>query len=121
MERQYYSQRTGKNPGTSRLTLAELKRLFVSQYDQLSEQGYFQEDLGFHCVDSDFIPGTLGTDLGGEILLTLRKSNLWPFHSTIDDWCEDDLFDVIEFLFDHVSQPTARTYHDWSGCGWNCR
>lgn len=120
MERQYYSQRTGKNPGTAHLSLADVKRLFKSQFDQLSEEGYFQEDLGYDCVDAGFVPGKLGTDLAGELLLTLRKEHLWPFHSTIDDWSEDDLFDVVEFLFDHVSQPTARTYHDWSACGWHC-
>jgi hypothetical protein len=76
MDRQYYSQQTGKNPGAARLGLADLKRLFMSQYDQMAEQGYFQEDLGFYCVDSDFIPGKLGTDLPGELLLVLRKSNL---------------------------------------------
>lgn len=56
----------------------------------------------------------------GELLLALRKDNLWPIHSTIDDWSEDDLFDIGEFLFDHVSQPTKKTHHDWSGCGWHC-
>lgn len=120
MDRQYYSQRTGKNPGAARLGLGDLKRLFKSQYDQMAEQGYFQEDLGFWCVDSEFVPGKLGTDLEGELLLVLRKDNLWPIQSTIDDWSEDDFFDIVEFLFDHVSQPTKRTYHDWSGCGWHC-
>src|ERR1041385_6294931 len=102
MERAYYSQRTGKNPGAARLSLWDLKRLFKSQYDQMAEQGYFQEDLGFFCIDSDFIPGKLGTDLPGELLLAVRKDNLWPIHSTIDDWSEDDFFDVVEFLFDNV-------------------
>lgn len=120
MDRQYYSQRTGKNAGAARLDLSTAKRLFKSLYDQLSNEGYFQEDLGYHCVDGGFVAGTIGTDLPGELLLTIRKEHLWPFHSTSDDWSEDDLFDVIEFLYDHVSQPTNRTYHDWSNCGWHC-
>jgi hypothetical protein len=120
MDRPYYSQRTGKNPGAARFDLPALKRLFLSLYQSLGEQGYFQEDLGYHCVDAGFVPGSLGTDLAGELLLALHKENLWPFHSTIDAWSEDDLFDVIEFLFDHVSQPTERTYHSWSECGYHC-
>lgn len=118
--RQYFSQRTGKNSGAARLSLPDVKRLFKSQYDQLADQGYFQEDLGFYCVDADFIPGKLGTDLPAELLLALRKDNLWPFHETIDNWSEDDLFDVVEFLYDHVSQPTEKSYHSYGGCGWHC-
>ncbi len=120
MNRAYYSQRTGRNPGGARFDLPNFKRLFISLYRQLSEEGYFQQDLGYSCVDAGFVPGTLGTDLEGELLLAVRKSNLWPIDATIENWSEDDLFDVIEFLFDHVSQPTERTYHGYNECGWHC-
>ena len=35
--------------------------------------------------------------------------------------CADDLFDVIEFLYDHVSKPieTDGVYHSWGQCGWH--
>lgn len=118
--RPYYSQRAGRGPATAALGLNDVKRLFKSQYEQLEQEGYFQQDLGFHCVDSGFNPGLLGTDLQAEILLSLRKPNLWPIHSTIDNWSEDDLFDMLEFLFDHISKPTERHFHDYSTCGWHC-
>lgn len=118
--RSYYSQRAGRGAATAALELNDVKRLFKSQYEQLEQEGYFQQDLGFHCVDSGFNPGLLGTDLQAEILLSLRKPNLWPIHSTIDNWSEDDLFDMLEFLFDHISKPTKRHFHDYSGCGWHC-
>lgn len=118
--RPYYSQRAGRGPATAALALNDVKRLFKSQYEQLEQEGYFQQDLGFHCVDSGFNPGLLGTDLQAEILLSLRKTNLWPIHSTIDNWSEDDLFDMLEFLFDHISKPTDRQFHEYSACGWHC-
>ena len=34
---------------------------------------------------------------------------------------DDDLFDMIEFLFDHCAKPLARSYHSFNGCGWHCR
>ena len=111
IERPYYSQRTGKNADGARLDLSTVKRLFSALYEHLATEGYFQQDLGFHCVDSGFQPGELGTDLETEFLLTVRKDKVWPIH----DWI------VIEFLHDHVSKPTERHYCDWNGCGWHCR
>lgn len=118
--RPYYSQRAGRGPATAALDLTDLKRLLKSQYEQFEQEGYFQEYLGFNCVDSGFNPGLLGTDLQAEILLSLRKPNLWPIHSTIDSWSEDDVFDMLEFLFDHISKPTERHFHGYSACGWHC-
>jgi len=54
------------------------------------------------------------------LLLTLRKPDLWPVYLTIDAWSEDDFFDLVEFLYDHISKPTARYFHEYSGCGWHC-
>ena len=118
--RSYYSQRAGRGLPTATLELNDVKRLFMSQYEQFEKEGYFQQYLGFYCVDSDFNPGLLGTDLKAEILLSLGKSNLWPMEEKIGFWSEDDLFDMIEFLFDHISKPTERRFHDYSACGWHC-
>jgi hypothetical protein len=35
----------------------------------MEDEGYFQEALGYHCVDAGFVPGSLGHDLGGALLL----------------------------------------------------
>ena len=34
-------------------------------------------------------------------------------------YSEDDLFDVIEFLYDCVSKPIDGYYHSYNGCGWH--
>lgn len=77
-DRAYYSQRAGRGPAAATLTLDDFKRVFKSHFEQLEYQGYFQEFLGYECVDSGFIPGIIGTDLQAELLITLRKPNLWP-------------------------------------------
>jgi hypothetical protein len=118
--RRYYSERAGRGPGAAALTLEDFKRVFKAHFGQLETEGYFQEYLGYECVDAGFVPGLIGTDLQAELLLTLRKPDLWPIHAKIDDWSEDDLFDMVEFLYDHISKPTERHYHNYSGCGWHC-
>lgn len=49
----------------------------------------------------------------------LRKSHLWPISEKYQAFSEDDLFDVIEFLYDHIATPVEGSYHDYSGCGWH--
>lgn len=119
-DRRYYSERAGRGPAAASLPLDDLKRLFADHFSHLESEGYFQESLGYQCVDRGFVSGTTGTDLKAELLLTLNKPQLWPVHATLADWTEDDLFDVIEFAFHHLSKPTERSYHSYYGCGWHC-
>lgn len=48
---------------------------------------------------------------------------LWPINSAIGQYTEDDLFDVIELLYDVVSRPDRSTayYHSYGNCGWHIR
>ena len=94
--------------------------LFLRVYEQLYEDGYFQEAFGYKCVDSGFVPGTV-RDPDLAIFLAIRKRDLWPIQKFSSGYSEDDLFDMIEFLFQHVSKPTEGWYHNWSDCGyhWN--
>lgn len=116
----YYSIRTGKNPLASKIDLPTALKLFKSIYSGLEEEGYFQEDIGYECVDAGFVSGTLGHDMEGVLLLELRKTNLTPVLQKIDQYSEEDFFDMVEFLYDHCSKPTKRHWHDWDACGWHC-
>ena len=51
------------------------------------------------------------------MLLKIRKSDLWPIESKLAQYSEDDLFDVIEYLYDHVAKGTKGRYHSFSDCG----
>jgi hypothetical protein len=74
--KEYYSTRTGTNPQGSKLDLPSFKRLFRSIYTDLMTRGYFQEAFGYGCVDAGEVPGTLGLDIGGRMLVALRKDGL---------------------------------------------
>ena len=64
------------------------------------------------CRDS------LGPDVESAMFLALRRENIWPLSDkNVESYTEDDLFDVIEFLFDSVSKPVDGYYHSWNDCG----
>jgi hypothetical protein len=50
-------------------------------------------------------------------LLAVRKNDLWPVEEKSGSYNEDDLFDIIEFLYRLVSKPVDGTYHNWNNCG----
>lgn len=119
MTRRYYSIRTGKNANGASIDLEMLRTLFYSIYRGLEDVGYFQEHFGYNCVDEGDVPGKLGVDPGTVMLFKLRKQHLWPFPEKFYEFSEEDLFDVIEFLYDHCSKPIDGRHHDYSQCGWH--
>lgn len=96
--------------------MADTIDLFVRVFTQMHEDGYFHEAFGFECVDAGHIDGKV-RDVELEMLLTIRKKDLWPIYTATARYSEDDLFDVIEFLYQHVSKPIDGTYHNWDNCG----
>lgn len=113
MNRKYYSIRKG----TRSLELQDLKALFGAVFNQFLEKGYFTEAFGYDCVDAGSIPGSAGANPEVYFLLKLRKSGIWPIAERLGSYSEDDLFDVIELLFDLVSKPVKGRMHSYSGCG----
>ena len=118
--RRYYSVRTGRNPLAGGFDLDTMRALFRDVFIYFEDEGYFQEALGYQCVDAGFVAGKLGRSIAGALLMTLRKQDLAPIRERIAFYDEDDLFDVIEFLFDHCSKPVERHYHSFDNCGWHC-
>ncbi len=116
MERQCYSLRTGVNPHPNGLPLNEVVGLFVRVFNELRTDGYFHEAFGFQCVDAGEVDGKV-RDIQLAILLSTRKRDLWPVHENSGGYGEDDLFDLIEFLFQHVSKPVDGHFHSYAGCG----
>jgi len=116
MTRQYYSQRKGTNPNLKGLPLRDVVDLFVRVFTQLRVDGYFDEAFGFTCVDAGDIDGKI-RDPELEMLLTVRKKGLWPVHEKAPAYKEDDFFDVLEFLYQHVSKPIDGAMHSYNQCG----
>ncbi len=117
--RRYYSTRNGGANNHHGFDLDDFKRFFVDTYASLSNAGLFQEWFGFNCVDRGFTPGRAGTDVPLFIFRKIRQTGTWPFETGIFVCSEDDLFDVIEFLFDCSSAGVKGTFHDFSNCGWH--
>jgi hypothetical protein len=89
---------------------------------EFESQGYLQEAFGFECVDDGDVPGTLGPAVGERLLLILGYEDLWPIsEQKVAAWSDDEFFDVVEFVYDHVSVGDRRTakYHSFSDCGWH--
>lgn len=119
MTRRYYSARTGKNPQANHIDLPMLLRLFKDIYRDYTERGYFQQAFGYSCVDAGDVPGSLGADVAAQVFRRIRKADLWPIEQCCLEYKEDDLFDVIEFLYDSVAKPLDGYHHDFNGCGWH--
>lgn len=117
--KKYYSVRVGKNPLATEIGLDILLRFFKNIYLDFRGKGYFQEAFGYDCVDAGEVPGKLGADIEAQMLRKLRKPNLWPIDQKSEQYSEDDVFDVIEFLYDHISKPLDGYHHTYSGCGWH--
>lgn len=116
MTHRYFSQRAGTNPNQEGLPLDEVILLFKRVFDQFEEEGYFVEAFGFTCVDAGRIHGNV-RDVELEMLLAIKKNELWPISTHSWNYSEDDLFDVIEFLYQHVSKPVEGTMHHFGDCG----
>lgn len=115
-EHKFHSMRVGSNPNKNGFAFDGIKELFQQFYWNLKKEGYFDESFGFECIDAGKIPGKLA-DVKFEIVLNIRKKNLWPIEEFSDSYNEDDFFDIIEFLYIHVSKPIEGNYHSWNDCG----
>ncbi len=103
----------------AKIDLELLRDLFYATYQTFEERGCFQERLGMNCVDG-YIPGSVG-DVEIYSFRKVRRKGLFPIWDRKDDLAEEEIFDLIEFLFDHASEPVEATghYHDWSQCGYH--
>lgn len=117
-KRRYYSSSTGSIADRT-VNLDDLKKLFIDLYNEYNSEGYFQEYFGYDCVDNPNTPGKLGQNVEASVKFAIGKEYLWPVWENIDSYSEEDLFDVIEFLHDHISKPLEGYYHDFSGCGYH--
>ncbi len=121
MDRHYYSERLTGTPTQGRIDRANLNPMLKMYLQSLIRNGYFQGVFGHHCPDDGFIPGSLGIDLHTGLMLRLKNPNLWPCPDNIENWSENEVFDVIEFCYDNVAKPIDRTEHKWDNCGWHVK
>ncbi|HIE32085.1 MAG TPA: hypothetical protein EYP67_06870 [Methanosarcinales archaeon] len=120
-DKKYYAARKGiLKPEPVDLQL--LKKVFLRIYREFEDDLYFQEATGYHCVDKGEVRGLWGrgdSDSEAFIYLELGMDDIWPIEKNIENYDEPTLFTVIEFLYDHVSEPIDKWYHRWDNCGWH--
>jgi hypothetical protein len=116
--RVYYAARK-YGPAATGLSLDDLRELLFSAYQHYEHSGYYVEAFGFTCVDSGFEPGYIGEGEDAYIRLVLERGQLWPMRDHYKKYDEDDVFTLIEFLYDHISKPKTKTYHSWDNCGYH--
>lgn len=112
-KRYYYSTRNGKNPSGREIDLSFLRRYVASTYSKFEMNGYLTEAVGMNCQDEGFVPGQMGHDVDTFVLFRLKKENIFPYNPH-HDYSEDDIFDLIEFLYDHISKPMNTFFHGWN-------
>jgi hypothetical protein len=113
----YWSERHHRGPKSVPLDLKQLKGLVENVLDDLWQRGFFQEALGYECVDAGTVPGTTGRDPSAWFLRTLHRDNIWPYELAISSWDEDTLLDVIEVFHDLCSQGVTGRFHSFNDCG----
>lgn len=120
--RAYWSERSGRRPAARKLTATQVRTLFASYVAELESRGSLQESFGYDCVDAGFVAGSLGPAIDERMLLILGHEGIWPISvESALDWSEDEFFDIVEFLYDHVSSGDKRfgQHHTFAGCGWH--
>jgi hypothetical protein len=118
IKRNYYSIRTGKMQPDQIMNFDIFKKFILVAYNKLNTDGYFQKHFGIYC-DDGYQEGLIGSDIDAVIFLNLRKENIYPIWKNLPNYSEDDLFDVIEFLYDHCSKGLTGYYHSYNNCGYH--
>ena len=101
--RKYYAQR--KNTDNA-ISLDVLKQIVLDYFREIDEKGFFDEWVGEENNWGERIGGVTSNP-ESYVLRKLRK-NLWPVHEKINDYSEDDLLTIVEFLHDHVSIHSSK-------------
>ena len=115
----YYAERKGMLQRVP-IDLEMLKKVFLMTHQKFEDDVYFQGATGYTCVDYGKKVGLWGHDIDAFIYTKLKMKNIWPIQENIENFDEPTLFTVIEFLYDYVSEPVNKTYHEWNDCGWHC-
>lgn len=115
----YYSQRNNYI-NKIKLDLYGALRLFRNKIDLMINDLYFLEATGYYCIDKGRISGTWGSDIEIFIYEKIFYEQVWPVKEYYESYTEDILFTMIEFLYDYVSEPVNKWYHNWDNCGWHC-
>jgi hypothetical protein len=118
--RPYWSERQGRRVYAT-FTPAQARRAFAGVGADCADRDELQEAHGYSCVDAGNVVGTLGSAVAERLFIELGRDHLWPVSQHVEGWDDDTLFDMMEFLHDHVSSGVVDTgrLHGFDDCGWH--
>jgi hypothetical protein len=116
-DKKYFGEREGAIKNI-KFDIVMLNKLFLNLYERLEDELFFQQAIGYYCTDGNVI-GILGRNIDSEIFLRTGLENVWPIKTHIDEYGEVELFTMIELLYEYVSAPKDKYYHNWNNCGWH--
>lgn len=110
IKRDYYSVRKGRENPDQHVNFEVLKKIFLITYNKIRDEEYFVKYLG---KDSDlgYTVGELG-NVKDILYVNFRKENLYPIEEYINEYSEEDFFDIVEFLHDHCSKISHEHFYD---------
>ena len=116
--RTYYSQRQGFR--RTDVSFTQLRQVVDGLYDDWDRAGLFQQWFGYDCVDAGVVPGKAGAHPDAYVFRETLSDRLWPVPQYILTWSESELFDGIEFMWEHASAGVdEHSYHSWNNCGYH--
>lgn len=116
--RELWSERQGRGPKSEPMSLERFKRLCFDDLDALWKRDYFQQAFGYDCVDQGEVGGEL-PDPAAHFYRLTGRDDIWPYDIYGDSYDLDILVEVIEALYDLVSEPLSGRLHDYNDCGWH--
>lgn len=110
----YYSER---KKGKTSKDLSSIGKHFIEIFDSFQRHGYFDEAFGSYCVDGNY-SGYLNKSLDDSLKFVVGKK-VWRFEDNWEKISEDNFFDIVEFLYTHISKPVSGEYHSYGDCGYH--
>ncbi|SHO67422.1 hypothetical protein SAMN02745172_04100 [Pseudoxanthobacter soli DSM 19599] len=100
----FYSIRVGRNENSQGLPLRDILNLFYALYKKLDNDGLFFEYFGQKCIRNEGRDALIKRP-EDDILFKLKKKNVWPIEYKILSYSEEDFFDIVEYIYHHISVP----------------
>ncbi len=110
--KRYYTERNSSTD--NKIDLSGLQDCFLSCYQEYEAKYYFLELLGDYCEFAcDFKTKKKFGDVEQAIFRKTGLKDVWPFREWIGTYSKEDIFTLIEFLYDNVSKPMLYECSDY--------
>ncbi len=116
---QYYSERNGKPIKRKGRSLKDTKESISSIIDIFTNNGYWQLEFGYDCVDNGYYFGNKRISLEAFMDYEFEQEGSLSICQRFEKCNEEEFFDILEFLYKYCSKPIEGSgyYHSFNNCG----